>query len=42
MIEALLARLEEARNGAPSVAGIDLQRAKGIQVGNINTQTNTF
>ena len=42
VIEALLARLEEARNGAPSVAGIDLQRAKGIQVGNINTQTNTF
>jgi hypothetical protein len=41
-IEALIARLEEARDGAPSVAGIDLRGAKGIQVGNFNTQTNTF
>jgi len=42
MIEALIARLEEARDGAPSVAGIDLRGAKGVQVGNFNTQTNTF
>lgn len=42
VIEALLARLEEARDGAPSVAGIDLRGAKGVQVGNFNTQTNTF
>jgi hypothetical protein len=41
-IEALLARLEEARNGAPSIAGIDLRGAKGVQVGNFNTQSNTF
>lgn len=41
-IEMLLARLEEARNGAPSIAGIDLRGAKGVQVGNFNTQTNTF
>jgi hypothetical protein len=41
-IEALIARLEEARDGAPSVAGIDLRGAKGVQVGNLNTQTNTF
>src|SRR5689334_20895060 len=38
----LLARLEQARNGAPSVAGIDLRGASGVQVGNHNTQTNTF
>jgi hypothetical protein len=42
VIEALLARLEEARDGASSVAGIDLRGAKGVQVGNFNTQTNTF
>lgn len=42
IIEALLAKLEDARNGAPSVAGIDLRGAKGVQVGNFNTQTNTF
>ena len=41
-IEALIARLEEARDGAPSVAGIYLRGAKGVQVGNLNTQTNTF
>jgi hypothetical protein len=41
-ISALLARLEEARDGALSVAGIDLRGAKGVQVGNLNTQTNTF
>ena len=37
-----LAELERLRDGAPSVAGIDLRRAKGVQVGNFNTQTNTF
>lgn len=42
VIEALLAKLEEARSGAPSVAGIDLRGANGVQVGNFNTQTNTF
>ena len=42
VLEALLARLEEARDGAPSLAGIDLRGAKGVQVGNFNTQTNTF
>ena len=41
-LETLLARLEEARDGAPSLAGIDLGGAKGVQVGNFNTQTNTF
>lgn len=41
-IEALLAGLEETRNGAPSVAGIDLRRAKGVQIGNFNIQANTF
>jgi hypothetical protein len=42
LIQALVARLEEARNGSPSVAGIDLRGAQGVQVGNFNTQTNTF
>ena len=42
VIEALLAKLEEARDGAPSVAGIDLRGAQGVQVGNLNSQTNTF
>ena len=41
-LEELLARLEEARNGASSIAGIDLRGASGVQVGNFNTQTNTF
>jgi hypothetical protein len=38
----LLARLEQAREGAPLVAGIDLRGASGVQVGHHNTQTNTF
>ena len=37
-----LAELERLRDGAPAVAGIDLRHAKGVQVGNFNTQTNTF
>jgi len=41
-IKPILAKLEELRNGAPSLAGIDLRGAKGVQVGNFNTQTNTF
>lgn len=41
-IEALLTWLEEARGGAPSVAGVDLRGAKGVQVGSFNVQTNTF
>jgi hypothetical protein len=42
VIEALVARLEDARDGAPLVTGIDLREAKGVQVGNSNTQTNIF
>jgi hypothetical protein len=42
VIEELIARLEAARDGAPPVAGIDLRGARGVQVGNRNTQTNTF
>jgi hypothetical protein len=42
VIEALLVRLEDVRGGAPSVVGIDLRGAKGVQVGDFNTQTNTF
>jgi hypothetical protein len=42
VIETLLEKLEEARNGAPSVAGIDLREAKGVQVGNFNFQANEF
>jgi hypothetical protein len=42
LVQELLARLEEERDGAPTVAGIDLRGASGVQVGNHNTQTNTF
>lgn len=38
----LLATLEEARKSAPSGAGIDLRNAQGVQVGNLNMQTNNF
>jgi hypothetical protein len=41
-LEDLLARLEEARNSVPPVGGIDLRGSRGVQVGNYNTQTNTF
>jgi hypothetical protein len=41
-VEALVARLEEARGNAPSVAGVDLRGAKGVQVGNFNVQANRF
>ena len=41
-IGVLLARLEETYDSVPSVAGIDLRGAKGVQVGNFNQQTNTF
>jgi hypothetical protein len=40
LVQALVARLEEA--AARSVTGIDLRGAQGVQVGNFNTQTNTF
>jgi hypothetical protein len=42
LVQELLARLEEERDGAPTVAGIDLRGAHGVQIGNHNTQTNTF
>jgi hypothetical protein len=42
LLEAVLASLEEANSGTPSLAGIDLRGAKGVQVGNHNAQTNTF
>jgi hypothetical protein len=42
VLESLLAKLEKASSGDPSVAGIDLREAKGVQVGNHNMQTNTF
>ena len=41
-LQAALEVLDQARAGAPSVAGIDLRDAKGVQVGHHNTQTNTF
>jgi hypothetical protein len=41
-VEQVLAQLEQIRASAPSVAGIDLRHAKGVQVGNFTTQTNTF
>jgi hypothetical protein len=42
LLKAVLAELDEARGGARSVAGIDVRNAKGVQIGNYNTQTNTF
>jgi hypothetical protein len=42
LLKAVLAELDQVRNGASSVAGIDLRNAQGAQVGNYNTQTNTF
>lgn len=42
LLEALVARLEEAQENAPSAGQIDLRGAQGVQVGNLNTQTNTF
>jgi hypothetical protein len=42
VIEQVLAQLEEIRDAAPSLAGIDLRHAKGVQIGNFTTQTNTF
>jgi hypothetical protein len=41
LIEELVARLQEASN-ASSAAAVDLRGARGVQVGNFNTQTNTF
>jgi len=42
LLKAVLAELDQVRNGASSVAGIDLRNAQGVQVGDYNTQTNTF
>jgi hypothetical protein len=42
IVQALLAELEKAQAESPSIAGIDLRHAKGVQVGSHNTQTNTF
>jgi len=42
LLEAVLAKVEEAGGGTPSAANIDLRGAKGVQVGDSNTQTNTF
>ena len=42
LLEAVLAQLEKATGGVSSVAGIDLRGAKGVQVGDHNTQTNTY
>jgi hypothetical protein len=39
-LAAVVAELADA--GGPVAAGIDLRGAKGVQVGNQNTQTNTF
>jgi hypothetical protein len=42
LIEELVARLQKASNDASSAAAVDLGGAQGVQVGNFNTQTNTF
>lgn len=42
LIEELVARLQEASNNSSSAAAVDLRGAQGVQVGNFNTQTNTF
>jgi hypothetical protein len=41
-VESLVALLEQTRNSVPSASRIDLRRAKGVQVGSFNTQTNIF
>jgi hypothetical protein len=42
LLGAALSSLERAQGNASPVAWIDLRGAKGIQVGNYNSQTNTF
>ena len=42
VLQVVLDELDRARAGAPSVAGIDLRHAQGVQVGHHNTQTNTW
>lgn len=42
LLEAVLLRLEEIRDNASSISGIDLRGAKGVQIGNYNNQSNTF
>lgn len=41
-LQVVLAELDHARVGAPSVAGIDLRSAQGVQVGDHNTMTSVF
>jgi hypothetical protein len=42
VIGELVARLQEAAQSSVSAAAVDLRGAQGVQVGNFNTQTNTF
>jgi type II secretory pathway component GspD/PulD (secretin) len=42
LLQQALAHLDRAERSASSAPGIDLRQAKGTQVGNFNTQTNTF
>ena len=42
VVQALVALLEQARADAPSRAGHDLRRAKGVQVGDFNWQANDW
>jgi hypothetical protein len=38
----LVTRLQEASSNSASAAAVDLRGAQGVQIGNFNTQTNTF
>ena len=42
VIKELIAVLQEASTSSASAAAIDLRGAQAVQVGNFNTQTNTF
>ena len=42
VIGELVTRLQEAARNSASAAAVDLRGAQGVQVGNFNTQTNTF
>lgn len=42
LLQKALARLDQAEPSASPAIGIDLRQAKGTQVGNFNSQTNTF
>ena len=41
-IEALMVRLAETSRSTPTVTDVDLRAARGVQLGNYNSQTNTF